>query len=403
MTADGRGKRRLVRGAGNDVEPDWSPDGKRIVFASDRGGRYDLWDVPATGGKPRLLLEAPGDQRAPAFAPGGRRLAFTTVGGGQADVWIASAAGKGVRRLTRGAGFDGRPRWSPDGRGILYVGRRDGRTGVWVSGVARPAPRWLGAVPAGSEPDWRLALDGPEARPDELLPDLDQRAPAELVVHRVDGRLRLGFASSVDNVGSGPAWIRGRRRPEQRELAMRAEQLVELRGGAVRVYGGAGELRYTPHPPHYHWHYQPFERYELRRASDHGLVARDRKSGFCLADHYGHAFGRVGGSRPPRFLGECGKGQTELRRVEQGSSVGFTDRYPAFFHGQDLDLTGVPSGLYVLVHRANPERRLHELRYDNNAASVLIRLTVPPDPGALPQVTVLRVCPGSEFCAPPPH
>jgi hypothetical protein len=283
---------------------------------------------------------------------------------------------------------------------VLYVSRSGGRAGLWLTGIDRLAPRRIADAPPGADPDWGRALDGPEPRPDELLPDLDQRAPSGLVVHVAEGRVRLGFASAVDNVGTGPAWIRGTRGVGQK-VTMDADQLVHLRNGAVRLYPNAGELRYTPHPPHYHWHYLPFERYELRRASDHALVARDHKTGFCLADHYGHAAGRVGGSRPPRFLGECGKGQPELRHVEQGSSVGFTDRYPAFFHGQDVDLTGVESGLYVLVHRANPEGLMHELRYDNNTASVLIRLTVPPGPGALPQVSILRTCQGSEYCASP--
>jgi hypothetical protein len=179
---------------------------------------------------------------------------------------------------------------------------------------------------------------------------------------------------------------------------MRADQHVELPARLGRSYREVGALEYTPHPPHYHWHYQPFERYELRRASDHVLLSRDRKTGFCLADHYGLAARRVGGLRPPRFLGDCGKGRPELRAVEQGSSVGYTDRYPAFFHGQSIDLTDVPAGVYVLVHRANPERLLHELRYDNNAASVRVRLARPPG-GATPTLTLLRVCEGSERCA----
>ena len=48
----------------------------------------------------------------------------------------------------------------------------------------------------------------------------------------------------------------------------------------------------------------------------------------------------------------------------QGTSVGFTDRYPAFFHGQNVEITHVPPGDYVLVHRANPNLYLRELRYE---------------------------------------
>ena len=79
----------------------------------------------------------------------------------------------------------------------------------------------------------------------------------------------------------------------------------------------------------------------------------------------------------------------------QGESIGFTDRYPALFHGQDVDVTAVPAGLYVLVHRANPNGWFKELRYDNDAASVLIRLT---RVGGAPRVTILARCEDSEDC-----
>ena len=174
---------------------------------------------------------------------------------------------------------------------------------------------------------------------------------------------------------------------------MRALQLVRTRGGGPETHHDAGALRYTWSPTHSHWHYLGFERYELRRVSDFGLVARDRKTGFCLADHYGHA--RRARPGPPVFLGNCGSGNARLRGVEQGSSRGYTDRYPPHFHGQNLDLTGVRAGIYVLVHRANPDGLLRERRYDNNAASVRIRLA---RTQGIPSVRVLRSCEGSERC-----
>lgn len=399
MDADGRGKRPLVRREGNDVEPDWSPDGRRLVFASTfERARYDLWTVDGEGGEPSPLPQRPGDQRDPAWSPGGYRIAFTTVDRGNADVWLVSSAGRGARRLTRQRGFDGRPAWSPDASRLAFLSGRDGGAAVWSVGADGSTARRLTGARAGAELSWGIAAPGPRALPGETLPDFDQRAPRGLVVTTSGGRVRLGFDSAADNVGTGPAWIRGVR--EVGASDMRADQLVELQGGGIRTYREVGVLRYTPHPPHYHWHYRPFERYELRRPTDYALLARDRKSGFCLADHYGQAAARVGGLRPPRFLGDCGKSRPELRSVEQGSSPGYTDRYPAFFHGQDIDITGLPAGLYVLVHRVNPERLLHELRYDNNAASALIRLSRPVSPGALPEVAVLRLCEGSERCPP---
>jgi hypothetical protein len=188
----------------------------------------------------------------------------------------------------------------------------------------------------------------------------------------------------VDNRGPGILWIRGTRAKGARVMQVR--QLVQLTAG-TRIDPPSGELHYVVAPPHYHWHMLGFDHYELRSVSDFRLLVRDYKSGFCIADHWGHAIGV--GHGPPRFLGSCEQFHPEARYVEEGSSVGYTDRYPAFFHGQQLDITKVPAGRYWLVHRTNEDYFLRETRYDDDAASLLVRLTW--HSGA-PSVTTLRSC-----------
>jgi hypothetical protein len=78
--------------------------------------------------------------------------------------------------------------------------------------------------------------------------------------------------------------------------------------------------------------------------------------------------------------------------VEEGSSVGYTDKYPANFHGQNLDITNVPAGQYWLVHRANSDFHLRETHYGDDAASLLVRITWPGGHGSAPRVTPLRAC-----------
>jgi hypothetical protein len=170
-------------------------------------------------------------------------------------------------------------------------------------------------------------------------------------------------------------------------------------GGGARTYPNIGVLRYTIAPPHQHWHLMDFQRYELRRASDHSVVVADRKSGFCLADHWAQVAGSIPGKpRHAVFHGNCKQFEPDALAVEEGTSVGYTDRYPAYFHGQSLEVTHVPTGTYVLVHRANGELPLRELRYENNAASLLVRLSWPRGRGHPPAIRVLRTCPDSEWC-----
>jgi hypothetical protein len=142
-----------------------------------------------------------------------------------------------------------------------------------------------------------------------------------------------------------------------------------------------------------------FQRYELRRLEDHSLVVRDRKSGFCLADHWAHAPGHQPNEPPRPFYNEyCERGDPEALSVLQGTSVGYTDRYPSHFHGQNLDLTGLPAGLYVLVNRANPELKMRELRYENNASALRLGITWPRGPRRPPGVRILATCPDSDRC-----
>ena len=92
-------------------------------------------------------------------------------------------------------------------------------------------------------------------------------------------------------------------------------------------------------------------------------------------------------------------GSTEIYVADaRAGIVGYTDRYPGFFHGQDIDITGLEPGLYVLVHRANPKSRIRELRYSNNAASSLIRISPNGAATGVPTVSIVRRCPTSDHC-----
>jgi hypothetical protein len=383
--ADGSHRTLLVRRAD---DPAWSPSGTRLAFT--RGG--SVWTIRADGADEHRL--APGAH--PAWSPDGARIAFDRGG----VTYVASSSGGGAKAFTQGVtpaySRDGRiavvddgtvrvgttihgtgndPSWSPDGQDVAY---ESGGT-LYVSGVP---------VGRGREPAWR-----PEPGPRELLPDFDQRAPEGLVIAGGPGHWKLGFTSLVDNVGLGPAIIEGVR--PSGAARMVATQHVHLANGGTHTYRDVGRLRYTNSAPHFHWHLSKFDAFELRSLDGRTLV-RDRKSGFCLADHYGIAPG-YWPFRSAHFLSSCAQGQPHATHVLQGTSLGFTDRYPAFFHGQNVDITGVPAGVYVLVHRVNENLLLHELRYENDAASARIRLTWRV---GHPSVHILRRCGGTATCGP---
>ena len=346
VRVDGLDERKLATGA----HPAWAPDGERVAFDRDD----EIVSVRWYGGDPRVVTAG----TDPAYAPNGR---LAVVQDGEIVV-----GGQVVAEGTE-------PSWAPDGLRLAYV-----RDNVIYVGTK--------AVTNGQQPAWK-----PPKRVQELLPDFDQRAPTGLTIGGGAGHWLLGFTSLVDNIGLGPSELVGVRPPGQKRMV--GTQLVQLANGKIRTYENVARFRYTNSPPHHHWHLMRFDSFELRTL-DGAAVVRDRKSGFCLADHWGAAPG-YWPNRHPHFLGDCEQYHPEARRVVMGTTPGYTDRYPAFFHGQNVDITGVPAGTYDLMHRINASMLLHELRYDNDAASVRLRLTWRK---GYPTVRVLRSCPATATC-----
>ena len=275
--------------------------------------------------------------RASGSSPSSRPEAGTPV------VYAAQANGVGV------TAFDSTPpatpftdvhdlAWSPDGTKLAYSADRPTPPVRSSSTTARHRlVLTLGRGPSGRPPARdshsptrvdlaSVAADGTDsARSAKAcrstggvvpvgtpkFPNLVQRPPSALVVSRGgNGHWLLGFTSMVDNRGPGIVWIRGTRAPGAHVMQVR--QLVQLASGGARVDPSSGELHYVVAPPHYHWHLLGFEHYELRSAGDFALRARDHKSGFCIADHWGIAIGVPHG--PPRFL-------EQLRAVRPESDV----------------------------------------------------------------------------------
>jgi hypothetical protein len=119
---------RLTHDGFDDVEPDVSPDGRWVAFASDRGergGHHSLFRLALAGGVPERLSDPPcGDDRQPVYSPDGRWIAYRSTRGGASDLWVRSTEpGSAARRVTSLIGPASDPDWLANGHGLLFTGQ----------------------------------------------------------------------------------------------------------------------------------------------------------------------------------------------------------------------------------------------------------------------------------------
>jgi len=148
---------QLTHGAGQELFPSLSPDGRTIVYASDASGNMDIYSLRVGGQNAINLTEAStADDSQPAYSPDGDRIAFRSErdGGG---LFVMGATGEAPRRITTG-GYH--PAWSPDGTELLYVTQnvidpalRFTTSQLWVASMATGQTRLLSEGDA-AQPAW---------------------------------------------------------------------------------------------------------------------------------------------------------------------------------------------------------------------------------------------------------
>jgi dipeptidyl aminopeptidase/acylaminoacyl peptidase len=195
--------------------PNWHPDGGRISFLGSFGGPLGLWEVSATGGKPRQLIEdvslagvGSTASQNPLWSPSGEYVAYVSSKGGAPEIWLWSARQSRDVALTSLGGRINSMNWSPDGRRIAFAADRYGSEDIYVVAVPSGEVTRLTSHPdyevfPSWTPDGRHVvfdrLDDRWLDHDVLAVPADGSAPPRLVVRDPDffdyrGGTAFGYA-----------------------------------------------------------------------------------------------------------------------------------------------------------------------------------------------------------------
>lgn len=178
---DGTRTSRLTFDAAIDETAIWSPDGRRIVFDSNRRTGYrDLYQKSSSGEAETLLLASPQDKNATSWSPDGRFLLYQTKTPQDGmDIWVLPLEGDRTPWVFLKTAFgEGLAVFSPDGHWVAYQSNQSGRSEIYVRPFGRPAAsgaapelrpgqptdpaggQWQVSTQGGTVPKWRR--DGKE-------------------------------------------------------------------------------------------------------------------------------------------------------------------------------------------------------------------------------------------------
>ena len=211
-----------------------------------------------------------------------------------------------------------------------------------------------------------------------LCPNLQIAPPSELYVERAGpGHVLLRATSDVRSRGRGPIELRGRRNGWH---SMRTNQRIYKAGGGHITVPSRATLHFTYVGTYFggsYWKVHQLAHFDLLRVLDDGslgeIVRTSPKLNYCLRDLTRTRAGRR--SPPSRHYPGCN--QNPFRdRVTLGTSVGWSDIYPAAYSKQWIDVAGL-RGCFAYRMTVDPKEVLFESNEEDNTSQVLVRLPYP--------------------------
>ena len=124
-------ERWLTRGNSSDRQPSYAPDGKTVLFTSNRSGNLDLWSIATEGGTVRRITDDGAEDWDPGFTPDGKKVIWSSGRSGNLEIWIANADGSDAKQISQDGVDAENPTATADGQWIVYCSFNPKKSGIW--------------------------------------------------------------------------------------------------------------------------------------------------------------------------------------------------------------------------------------------------------------------------------
>jgi Tol biopolymer transport system component len=236
---DLRASHLLTSGMASDRQPVYSPDGKSILFSSNRGGTLDLWEVSVETGEMHRVTDDPEDDWDPEYAPDGESIAWCSGRTGSFEIWTARRDGSAPRQLSRDSLDAENPSVAPDQRWVIYSSGHPAKFGMWQASLDGGDAQHLlktGTLIPDLSPDGRyvsVIADAGSLEPKLSVFDLEQRSllPFPVPLQVFTGTIQVGRSRfTADGSAVVYNYIRGDGKPI---LVKRSLESWRSGGGAI--------------------------------------------------------------------------------------------------------------------------------------------------------------------------
>lgn len=156
MDVDGANGAKVTKDRSYNLAPNWSPDGKRVVFTSYVDGFPNIFHIDLTDGKRTQLTQTETTNITPRYSQSGSSVAFSSGAGQDMEIYLMNADGSNQRPFSPAFGADLSPAFSPDNREMVWASERGGKLNLYRKSIegTSAAQRITFSGSMNDSPDW---------------------------------------------------------------------------------------------------------------------------------------------------------------------------------------------------------------------------------------------------------